>query len=91
MRLKTEKGVKNMGTSRETISRWLDYMYETDGVTHMLVVCDTYDYEDYPVYIREGRDPAKYVSGSMQRVMECYSKNYEKLAQLNQFRAFNYD
>jgi len=44
-----------------------------DTPTHMVVVCDSFDYEDYPVYTS---DPAatvkKYEAKSMQRVMEVY-------------------
>lgn len=39
----------------EEIRSWL-----SDGIalkaTHMLIVCDRYDYEDFPVYVRKGED-----------------------------------
>jgi hypothetical protein len=66
-------------------------MYETDGITHMLVVCNIFDYEDYPVYINEDENPREYVAGSMQWIMECYSKKHEKLVQLQEYRCHNYD
>lgn len=80
--------------SIETISRWLDTMYADEDTTHMIVVCDTYDYEDYPVYVdrtQNVRNVEKKYYGNMQKVMEVYSRKLTKEAQLEQFRAFNYD
>lgn len=80
--------------SIETISRWLDTMYADKDTTHMIVVCDTYDYDDYPVYVdktQNVRTVEKRYYGNMQKVMEVYSSKLTKEAQLKQFRAFNYD
>lgn len=45
--------------------------------THMIVVCDTFDHEDYPVYVTRKQDPkvvyAEYSGKNMQRVMEVYA------------------
>ncbi len=40
----------------------------------MLVVTDTFDHEDYPVYVPEGKDPREFdpKGANMQRTMECY-------------------
>lgn len=63
----------------------------------MIVVCDSFDYEDYPVYVKKGEDVRakhkEYIDGkhSMQRVMEVYSLNQDKEKQLNEHRAFNFD
>lgn len=64
--------------------------------THMIVVCDTFDYEDYPVYVLKGQDAkaavAKCGSESMHTVMEVYS--YNKTFQVQSRsgkRVFNYD
>lgn len=80
--------------SIQTISDWLDAMYADTNITHMIVVCDTYDHEDYPVYVdrtQNVRNVEKRYSGNMQKIMEVYSSKITKEAQLKQFRAFNYD
>lgn len=61
----------------------------------MLVVCDTYDHEDYPVYVKRGEDArarAKpYVAGeNMTRLMEVYNLDLPAEPQLGVHRAFNY-
>lgn len=81
-----------MGTSAATIGRWLDELYANENYTHMVVFVDTWDYTDYPVYVKTWEDVRKVAkSGSMTRVMEVYSRNHTKEAQLKQARAFNYD
>lgn len=83
-----------MGTSRETISRWFDAGKDAD-FTHMIVVCDTYDYEDYPVYVdrdEDVRDKFREFNGvNMQRVMEVYSFKVDKDIQMSETRAFHYE
>jgi len=44
-----------MATTKEDIQRWLDYGKES-GATHVIVVCDTFDWEDYPVYVSPTED-----------------------------------
>lgn len=64
--------------------------------THMLVVVDTFDYEDYFVYFHgtpaEARAfVAKYPSEhQMQSVMECYDLNGDKKMQIRKRRTFVY-
>ncbi len=88
-------------TSKEDIRNWLtsdDYLrflgLKREDCTHMLVVCDTYDYDDYPVFVTKDEDVHEAVaehSKNMQRVMEVYSFNHDIEAQLNEDRAFHYD
>ena len=63
--------------------------------THCIVVCDTYDHEDYPVYVEKGQDPrevAKEFDGkNMQRIMECYALNQDIDMQLGELRAYHWD
>jgi hypothetical protein len=66
-----------MGTSMETLRKWFD-QGKSIGCAHMLVVCDAYNYEDYPIYVESGRDPLvvaseRCSSGNMQQLMECYA------------------
>lgn len=62
--------------------------------THMIVVCDQFSYEDYPVYVLESQDvrekEQKCNKASMQRVMEIYSYSMAINEQLNETRSFNY-
>jgi len=83
-----------MVTSREIIRGWLEEGMR-QGATHMIVVCDTFDYEDYPSYVMPGEDVREeagaYDGKNMQRIMEVYSFSQDIEAQLAQRRAFNYD
>lgn len=80
-------------TTKADISTWFDRGVE-DEASHMLIICDTFDYEDYPVYIKENEDvykiEEKFSNKNMQKVMEVYNLKTDKETQLNQFRAFNY-
>lgn len=64
-------------TSKKEIEQWFRDGVE-QGATHMIVVCDTFDYEDYPVYVASDQNFRKIVSkyqlsaGNMQKVMEVY-------------------
>lgn len=62
--------------------------------THMIVVCDTFDYEDYPVYVMKGQNvyevQANYTGKNMQRVMEVYNLKKSIKKQLDEHRSFNY-
>lgn len=44
-----------MSTTLEDLHRWF-----REGVrqkaTHMIVACDTFDYEDYPIYVSKEQD-----------------------------------
>lgn len=78
-------------TTRSEIAEWFDDGLKF-GATHLIVVCDTFDYEDYPKYVMPGENPADITAklGEMQRVMEVYNLSMDKTAQLNQDRVFNY-
>jgi len=60
----------------------------------MIVVCDTFDYEDYPVFVGKDEDvravEKEYDGINMQKVMEVYNLKINIDAQLNEKRAFNY-
>lgn len=83
-----------MAATRQDIERWLT-VDVPEKATHMAVVCDTFDYDDFPVYVKEGEDAretlAKYVRGeNMTRLMEVYNLKLDIQTQLKQTRAFNY-
>lgn len=89
-----------MAASRQDIQRWLEEG-RSKGATHMLVVCDTFDYDDYPVYVyEEGKGPSmsftdvnkafkRYNGPNMQKVMEVYSYALPLMSQLDEHRAMH--
>ena len=87
-----------MAASKEDIVGWVKEGAKKKGATHVLIVCDTFDYEDYPVYVMAGQDVRKVASENngpnMTRLMEVYSLTgkhtlAEQFAQAG--RVFNYD
>lgn len=84
-----------MAASKEDIVGWFKSGKE-QGYTHMIVVCDTYDWDDYPVYVsadENARDKyAEYTSGkhSMQKVMEVYNLSQNMDKQMSQRRALEF-
>lgn len=44
-----------MATTVEQIRYWLSNAIE-NGCSHMLVVCDTFDHEDFPVNVKQAKD-----------------------------------
>lgn len=83
-----------MGTTREEIREWFEQGVK-QGATHMIVACDTFDYEDYPVYVTPGQDPRAVADGysgkNMQSVMEVYALHLDMETQLAERRAFHYE
>lgn len=82
-----------MATSKETIRRWFQEGI-SQSATHMIVVCDTFDWDDYPVYVSSKENvrekEAEYDGKNMQKVMEVYNLAMDMEPQLIQQRAFNY-
>ena len=80
-----------MAATRHDIKEWIDEGIER-GASHVVIMCDTWDYEDYPIYIMPGEDPAEKRSyENMQRPMECYDLRMDIEAQLNEQRANHWD
>jgi hypothetical protein len=82
-----------MATTQENIRRWFVRGVEKKA-THLIVVCDTFDWDDYPVYVLQNQKvhevENEYNGKSMQKVMEVYNLSMDIEEQLNQTRAFNY-
>jgi hypothetical protein len=80
-------------TTAGMIREWL-----TDGkelkATHCIVVCDTFDHEDYPVYVSKKQNVReimkKYDGINMQRVMEVYNLRKPLEKQLEIRRNFEF-
>lgn len=83
-----------MATTREEIRQWF-LEGQRGGKTHMVVVCDTFDHEDYPVYVYPNGNVHEVVEAydgkNMQRVMEVYALFLDMEGQLAERRAFHLD
>ncbi|NTF17343.1 hypothetical protein G6L37_02785 [Agrobacterium rubi] len=64
------------------------------GATHMVVVLDGWDQENYPVYVMPGENARevadKYAHKEMQRVVEVYDLAVDYEQQLGQRRVMNF-
>lgn len=77
--------------TKSKISEWFDKGLK-ENATHMIVACDTWDYEDYPIYVKKDenvREKATSVGG-MQKIMEVYNLSMDKDKQLEEDKVFNY-
>ena len=77
-------------TTRDDISAWFDRGVK-QGATHLVVICDTFDWDDYPSYVKPGENVQDLLNkpGNMQRVMEVYNLSKPKEEQLNERRSWN--
>lgn len=79
-------------TTKEDIRGWFERGVE-EGATHMIVVCDTFDHEDYPVYVRPDQISQvvyeEYEGKNMQRVMEVYDLSDDMESQLSERRSWS--
>lgn len=81
-----------MAASKEQIGKWIERGIE-NGATHMIVVYDSWDYEDYPVYVYKHQSASAEVDArngrDMLRVMEVYNLSMDIVSQLKEYRAWN--
>lgn len=78
-----------MTTVRE-IEEWFDYGVE-NGYTHMLVMVDTYDNDDYPVYFKSKEEAYQRSLDDSKYVMEAYVLDpSRKKEQLSPWRNFQF-
>ena len=93
-----------MTATRNDIVGWLEEAKQK-GATHLIVACDTWDHDNYPVYVMPGEDVRQKAvehgydlennrpmeNGNMQVVDEVYSMAKPVADQLSQRRALNFD
>lgn len=81
-----------MAADKAEIRRWFE-RGKGDGAAFMLVACDTYSWEDYPVHCASAealRARAAELHGpNMQKVMECYDLSMDMELQLSEARAWH--
>jgi hypothetical protein len=82
-----------MATTREELQGWFRRGV-SKGATHMLVVCDTFDWSDYPVFVMPGDDVRKLANANngpnMTKLMEVYDLSKSEDEQIAAGRVFNY-
>ena len=66
----------------------------TGKYSHVIIVCDTFDYEDFPVYVENGEDINQLVEkyndyNKMSKIMEIYNYNLDLEKQLNEDIAYH--
>lgn len=81
-----------MAATKNCIENWFDRGIKSKD-KYLIVVCDTFEYEDYPVYAFDEdscREKIEYFKNAdMSKVMEVYDLSKDKEWQLNQPRAWN--
>ena len=65
-----------MAATPDDIKHWIQGAQKS-GATHLIVVCDTWDWDDYPVYVTAEEDVYEKISEhdgkNMQKIMEVYN------------------
>lgn len=79
-------------TSKQDIQEWFERGVNKNA-THMIVVCDTFSYEDYPIFAKDDEDALRIYRShddvNMQTVMEVYDLSLSMEEQLQPNRVFN--
>lgn len=79
-------------TTKSEIREWLERGAKKNA-THMIVVCDTYDWDDYPVFVSADENVSeamkRYDRVNMQKIMEVYNLGMDIETQLNEPCAMN--
>jgi hypothetical protein len=80
-----------MAAYQEDIREWLNNAKEIDGARYLLVACDTYDYEDYPIIFENIEELKNRFQNphSMEKFMECYDLKLDLESQLKDYRCWN--
>ena len=81
-----------MAARKQQIREWVERGVKT-GATHVIIVYDSWDYEDYPVYVEKGQSVQNEIDRrngrNMLSVMEVYNLSMDIEAQLNEYRAWH--
>ena len=82
-----------MAVSKDDIRRWFKEG-QKEKATHMIVVVDTFDYGDFPVYVKPGQDVREVEKAhndldKMLKVMEVYNLTLDMEAQMAEHRSFH--
>jgi len=82
-----------MKTTLKEIQGWLERAIERKA-THLIVACDTFDHEDYPVFVSKNENVRDIYNQrhniNMQRVVEVYDLSKNIQTQLMEVRSMNF-
>jgi len=82
-----------MATTSQDIIRWFERGIE-DKKDNMIIVCDSYDYSDYPVFTTGLEEFKKEHDNhnlkNMQKIMEVYDLHMNMDTQMKEHRAFHF-
>jgi hypothetical protein len=81
-----------MGTTKDELRDWFD-LGLSKGQAYMIVACDTYDWEDFPVYAKDAEEARlrfrQFNGPNMQKVMEVYDLSMDRETQMAEHRAWH--
>lgn len=80
-----------MAITKEEISNYFDQGVK-NKYDYLFIVCDTFDYEDFPVYVKKDdyqKEFDRIRNAEMTSITEVYDLSKDKQKQLNEYRAFN--
>jgi hypothetical protein len=80
-----------MAATKHDLRLWFDEGQRL-GAAYMIVVCDTFDWEDYPAYCLASGFAEKYrhyVCANMQKIMEVYNLSTDREKQMSERRAWH--
>lgn len=80
-----------MAATKEEIREWLQRGIEQKS-SHVIIAVDTWDYEDYPVFVSADEDVQEKVNSynnKSDRIMEVYNLKADIEEQLNETRVWN--
>lgn len=83
-----------LAADKETIRKWLEKGKQMEECTHVVIVYDTFDHHDYPVFVKRGEDIKEVVNSynnpqEMSSVMEVYSMTMDIEKQLEERRVYH--
>lgn len=77
MNISTKNDFMQIGTFNEVDKLRILSTAKRKKAKYIIIVCDTFDYDDYPVYVKDAKNLNKeidnYHGKNMQRVMGVYS------------------
>ena len=82
-----------MATTINRLKDWFLVGQEKEA-SHMIIVCNTFDWEDFPVYVMKDQNARdickKYNTHEQSKVMEVYNINKDIESQLSKHRAMEF-
>ena len=81
-----------MAATKDEIREWVERGVKI-GATHVIILCDTWDWEDFPSYVEQGESVHNKVmqcqAANDLRVMEVYNLSMDIEHQLDEYRAWH--